>query len=602
MVDKLGVNMVNGQVTHSLNTVSIGGAMGLSHSVSVYANEFNYLGYRGFGDKYYARARNAELCTSPGSCSPMNVMRVHDWEDTVSFAYYVGGTLQQNGGVTSGYTYVAINDERHTLVASGNDLVWTKPNGTVVRFDRGTASPQPANKDGILTSVAYPNGFTITVTAAGGSVNTNTGFQLKHFYVPDERPMDKPNDPALINAGPLASSAASGWSSRNPKYVRGINAAVEYCAWTASNCTLTKSWPSATFDWPPGMPRTMFIGDSTVKVANAQGLTTTYTFRAYDLAYNEFGIVVPPYTAGREFSPRLQSIAPPGSGAVVLTYDYKNLFGPVVGFDYGRLQKAGVITRATRQSLSATYNMLQPYYSDSQNGASGPGNITLVHLQARSGDPSAVYYADTGEGRVWYEETASGFIRQFDRIAAPRESYAYTRRNLTSITYSGGSSQVAVIAEYPASCTPSTQKTCNQATRLRDKNGQWTDYTYHAPSGQVESVTYPANKQGIRPQTRYEYTQLSAHYYDANGSWINGSPIWMKTAEKSCINSSSTGNGCAGGDEVITRYEYNHNNLLMTGMTMTDPGGTTLRTCFQYDIYGNQIGDTQPKANLVSCP
>src|SRR5690349_5093104 len=38
-IDKFGVNMANGQVSHSLSTVSIGGSMGLSHSVSVYANE-----------------------------------------------------------------------------------------------------------------------------------------------------------------------------------------------------------------------------------------------------------------------------------------------------------------------------------------------------------------------------------------------------------------------------------------------------------------------------------------------------------------------------------------------------------------------------------
>ncbi len=87
LTDKMGVNMLNGQVTHSLPTVSIGGAMGLSHSVSVNANEFNYIAYRGFQDKFYARARNVQLCTSPAACNPMQAMRVHDFEDTVTFAY-----------------------------------------------------------------------------------------------------------------------------------------------------------------------------------------------------------------------------------------------------------------------------------------------------------------------------------------------------------------------------------------------------------------------------------------------------------------------------------------------------------------------------------
>jgi len=105
-----------------------------------------------------------------------------------------------------------------------------------------------------------------------------------------------------------------------------------------------------------------------------------------------------------------------------------------------------------------------------------------------------------------------------------------------------------------------------------------------------------------RAQTRYEYTQLSAHYYDSSGTKITGTPIWMKTAEKTCMNSASTGNACSGSDEVVTRYEYDNDNLLMTGTTVTDPvSGATLRTCFQYDIYGNQIGKTQPKTGLTQC-
>jgi len=32
------------------------------------------------------------------------------------------------------------------------------------------------------------------------------------------------------------------------------------------------------------------------------------------------------------------------------------------------------------------------------------------------------------------------------------------------------------------------------------------------------------------------------------------------------------------------------------------PGGTVRRTCYRYDMYGNQIGVTTPNANLASCP
>ena len=38
-------------------------------------------------------------------------------------------------------------------------------------------------------------------------------------------------------------------------------------------------------------------------------------------------------------------------------------------------------------------------------------------------------------------------------------------------------------------------------------------------------------------------------------------------------------------------------------MTSTDGGvATTLRTCYAYDALGRRISETQPNANLASCP
>lgn len=81
---------------------------------------------------------------------------------------------------------------------------------------------------------------------------------------------------------------------------------------------------------------------------------------------------------------------------------------------------------------------------------------------------------------------------------------------------------------------------------------------------------------------------------------IDGPPIWMRTAEKFCIDSNYS-YGCQGADEVIKRFEYNHDNLQLSGMTETSPQGVTRRTCFRYDRFGNQIGITTPNANRTSC-
>ncbi len=601
LVDKFGVNMANGQVTHSMQIVSIGGAMGLSDTISVRANEFDFAGYRGFNHKYYAKAKNVELCSNYQQCNPPNLMRVYDGSGSADFAYYVNGVLAQTGSATSNYTYVAVGDERHVLEAVGNDLLWTKPDGTVVYFHRGTSSNKPASAGGILTKIVHPTGFTITVTNAGESVNTNTGFQLKRVFESDTRPIDKPGH-ALY-----PSSATSGWSGLNPKYVYGVNAAVEWCSWSAPTCSFTRTWPRATFAWPPAMPRTMKIGTTSIPVTTSQGITTTYGFTAYDLAYNGTQ-VMPGFTPGVEFSPRLTSVsAPNNNGASTVTYDYKNIFISQSDWFGGswsyRLQTSGVIKEANRGPLQVDYDMLRPYYTDRENSASPINGASLVRLRnSVSGAQGAINEAFTQEGKISFEPSARNFPTYFDKASAPNESYTYaTRSNLTKITYNGAH---WVEAEYPATCPSSARKTCNKATRIRDANGNWTDYTYHAQSGQVETITYPANKHGIRAQTRFQYEQKTAQYYDANGSWITGAPIWLKTREEYCINSSASGGNCSGGDEVVTQFEYNHNNLLLSGMTVTSPApnSTTRRTCYRYDIYGNQIGVTTPNANLGSCP
>jgi YD repeat-containing protein len=62
-------------------------------------------------------------------------------------------------------------------------------------------------------------------------------------------------------------------------------------------------------------------------------------------------------------------------------------------------------------------------------------------------------------------------------------------------------------------------------------------------------------------------------------------------------------------DEVIADYDYGPNsgpnNLWLRGQvaTATDGGAaTSLRTCYRYDGLGRRISETQPEANLGSCP
>lgn len=611
-VDNYGVNLRNGQVSNTLPTVSIGGAMGLSHTISIYANEIDTVD--GFKDKFVAWGEDIQL-SDVASDNPHHIYRVHDSEDSADFAYYLGNTMQSDLDPTKTagtYSYKSIGDERHTLVRSGNTLLWTKPDGTIDTFWIGSSGGDAAQS--ILSEIKYPNGFTITLDGLGNA-RTNTGFQVRRFFVDDTRGLDKPDKTWIRNVPRLP----SGWYTRNPKYIRAINNAIDYCPNTG-NCALTRSWPTATFDWPPGMPRTMFLNTATKSderdgagnvfyydgkwsVTDPSGGTTTYYYKAYDLAYDG-GAVVTGYTADQEYSPRLVGIKPPNSTGVRFTYAYKNNFDHAALFDY-RLSDSGLVTNASNMNASVGYDMQGVYYTDPVHQAYSSSYVSVNRVQLKVAVPfpvgqpgsyrGAMYLMEFDQGKMYFEHLPRNFAEHFEKFQPPSEWYTYTRSNLTKIAYaSGGTPNVQ--AQYPPDCMSTPASYCNKPIWTKDQKGNQTDYTYHPQSGQIASITSPANEQGLRAQTRYEYTQLSARYYNGGSSKITGTPIWMKTAERSCANSNYVSGACGGGDEVVTRFYYNSDNLFLTSTTVNDQKtGKILTTCFQYDIYGNQIGKTEPK-------
>jgi hypothetical protein len=313
LIDKFGVNVATGQVTQSLETLRLGGEMGLSHSISVYANELNFLHNFGFADKYWHETRAINLSQSPDYEIP-NVYHVSDFQDSATFIVHVNGVhVKAFGNLAPPYTYVPIGDARHSLVASNDQLIWTKPDGTTVRFQRSPNAP--ASGVGRMVEIVYPNGFTISLAPNGlQSVLTNTGFQLKYLYEPDHRPMAKTDNPNLYNAPPLGTSAQTGFSYQNPRSIKAINNAVEYCAPSAATCSLSNAWPTATFDWPAGMPRTLYLGDSQATITNAAGAVAKFDFRAYSISG--------PGTPANWYSPRLIAFTPFGMTSPQFTYDF----------------------------------------------------------------------------------------------------------------------------------------------------------------------------------------------------------------------------------------------------------------------------------------
>jgi RHS repeat-associated protein len=608
--DDEGVNLHNGQVSQSVETLSIGGAMGLSHSLSTYANNFFARGMKGYVDKFtYINTRYESLGEQLGGFSGvpyydiLQVMRVRDMTDSAEFMVTVNGVDHPSASnVTSNYAYRPFTDERHSLVINGNYLDWTKPDGTVVKFRRGVnpTAGSPAR----LEKIIYPNGMTIDINSLF-SVRTNTGYQLRYFYPADTRPLDKPdiNSPYL----PLANS--SQWAENNPKFVTGINTALDYCADTASSCAYSSQWPTATFNWPAGMPRALYLGESLFSVVDAKNQQTKYHFRAQDLAITENGGVIHDMQPNQRFSPRLAGITPAGSEAITHNYSYKNNWGTeeYQAVSYSRLlDESGLIQSVSFYGSGNGYTLGTPLNGgiDKINSVSlGNDLIREVTSRTKLGGNLMSVKTRLRSGMtlddVQYETNFRNFPISRTTTTGPSETYSYTRSNLSRVVYNQGlPSQTQIDAEYPSSCT--NPKTCNKPLWVSDAKGNRTHYTYHEPSGQVATITSPANKKGLVAVKRVGYEQKQAYFYNESGSKTYGSPIWLKTSEKTCINSATVGDACSGNDEVVTRYEYHHDNLLLTGMTVT-ADGMTRRTCYGYDQYGNKTYEVAPNANLTSC-
>jgi hypothetical protein len=619
-LDKFGVNMMNGQVNTTLDTISIGGAMGLSHSISMYTNHFLRAGQKGYTDKYYGSAVYSQLL-GPGFVWP--IMRVSDFSGSVDFKVMTGGSVYTGNGDDPPFAvnYLALKDTRNTLVVAGaaNEFLdWTKPDGTVTRFHRTQYPSVMVRSTGSVVQVTFPNGFTVNQDFLR-TVWTNTGFSLVYQHEPDMRPPDYASDANAPAGAPLYSIAE--WALHNPRRVKAVNNAA--CS-TGSAACMQRSWPTVTFNWPRGMPRTMYIGNRDFSVETPLG-TTTYTYQPYDLAMDG-NVVVDGYTAGQRLSPRLFKIKPASSALPILTYTYKNLwvytsvglrddmFGvewtPSTGtFPMGMggyatlVQDAGVIETAQLLEESSNYEIGQLYQGEgsAHNRGSLVGKVYQVIMNI-SALPAAVSQVVSVDSRVFFETSSRNFPWQIWRNG-PIDELGYTSRGNLQTIHTNGVVMSRAIYENENACS-TLPKICNQATSIFDAKNNETKFVYHAESGQISRIIPPADQNGKVAETRFDYQQLRARYFDSSGNRIEGSPIYMKVAERRCHDSNYASAAptatCSGGDEVITRYYYSHNNLLLTSVATTAPNGKTLRTCFQYDAYGNKLGETQPKG-AVNC-
>ncbi|MDO7833668.1 DUF6531 domain-containing protein [Sphingobium sp. HBC34] len=190
------------------------------------------------------------------------------------------------------------------------------------------------------------------------------------------------------------------------------------------------------------------------------------------------------------------------------------------------------------------------------------------------------------------------FRNQVTRITQPElnfTTYTYdVRGNRLSetITPKPGSAltPTSTVTSYVEGATLQTcvnLKRCNRPLTSTDARARVTDYDWDAASGNLLSVTLPADAVGARPKTTYVYSSFPG---DSSG----GGTFTLPTQRQERISSSVS---------TTTTFSYGDaaNHFGLTGSTV-DSGGLALRTCVTLDAIGNPISLTTPNAGLGSCP
>ncbi|MDX3775799.1 hypothetical protein QE250_16935, partial [Chromatiaceae bacterium AAb-1] len=230
-----------------------------------------------------------------------------------------------------------------------------------------------------------------------------------------------------------------------PRYIKGINNAVEYCAVNNSPCTLSENWPVVTYNWPDGMPRAMYIGDSEFSVVDAEGRKTIYYHRAIDEHVNGAG-----YPPGVSFIPRVVQVKDASADQIVMNYEYVNITnGSQLGIGIGTLNivESARLNKAWIGDAEWNYRAAVSY-DQSYNIAnrSGGHNSVEVQFNLDSMVPTRIKTWDT---TVWLYPNYKNQMFRIEKIGGENHSAFYnydTRGNINKISYDSH----FIEAAYPA--------------------------------------------------------------------------------------------------------------------------------------------------------
>jgi len=619
LVDRHHVNVLSGTIFYSIDDLSIGsGDFKLTHSIQLSGRDLagadSY--YYGYKDKYVGGIKMNYHTHTVNLGKLFKVLQVIDYESSNDF------TIDADGN------FVSLTDKKLTLTKNGNkSLILTKPSGVRVHFFSDVAINENPTVDNLpimsMEKIEYPNGFIIsihkdsrTLFSPIRSVNTNTGFQLKYVYEHHSRPVEPAKQSATNNSQVIADSL--NFSTQFPVKIIALNNAVEVCDIDALTCSTTNSWQEVTYEWPDGMPRAMYIGESLFKVNGGDGTITEFHHRAHDISSQ----------GDSYFTPRIVNIK--NNKGLDIKYHYENIEGlacqggATCTFVYmPGFREEAILRRTESNGVSINYeNLIGGGYparagypqSDRVMDFSGYKSVEKVKFTNEYiGDAlmrvpfevinwDAKYYLD----RTFY----NNLLKVESKLNGTVTEYEYDEFNRVKTIRGPGEKTITYPYSYDGSCH--NYKYCHKPRtisnfKLLDEKSVNTVYSYHVESGNVSSISYPKNKQNKSATHYFDYTQYSARYKNSNGIIeTRDDQIWLLSSESICQNSQMTDGVCEGQDKVTTTYHYGSgegsNNLFLQGKTILSEKDNKSRTyCYKYDRFGNQIEQSLPKSGIVDC-
>jgi len=453
---------------------------------------------------------------------------------------------------TSNESFITISTEADSGLYSYRIIL---PGGGNVRFEASTASPTSSTSFSEYirggSELSFSNGV-FTYTASNGSVakfdKTDTSFaRLDTLTLPDGMKVtyDYVNDDLSSIRNSLGYQLKYQLNGA-PGEVRAINNKNQYCNPHALNCSVASYWPKGTGDTASntfvdaeGRSYSLTQGGSPQTLTLPGGATS----RAF---YNSSGKIASSIRFGVFTS---YSIIDDDKGTPTASDDERTT--DITYSDGGTQQITSRIKGALVLSKTDVLGQTSTFSYDSNNLVD-----TVTYPRGNS-----VEYTYDSRGNV-------------------------TEVRSKSVPGSGETDLVSTSA-YPGNCSTSNRKYCNKPVWTEDAAGNRTDFTYHAQSGSVATITYPSDGSNARPQSTFTYEQKSAKIKNSSGSLVNSDLIWVLTQRKDYVGTSY---------ERTSSFTYLDTKNLTTRVATVTAGGVSNSVIYTYDVYGNLQYQNGPHA------